>query len=975
VTNGDPFDTASLRAHVLDSWRAAPSRFREDANAEEDLVRGGYRDRVLVELAANAADAAAAAGVPGRIRFELRDHLLLVANVGAPLDAAGVESLSTLRASAKRDSGSTVGRFGVGFAAVLAISDAPRMASRTGGVRWSAEETRTLVRELPGASEELARREGGVPVLRLPFPDEPLPETEWDTVVALPLRDEAAEDGVRQLLEELDAALLLTMPSLATIEIVVGDVRRRLQARREGAEVIIEAAGEATRWRTASATGRVHPHLLNDRPIEERSQTEYAVTWAIPVDVTGRPALLPSTMPAVVHAPTPTDETIQLPALLIATLPLDPTRRHVAPGLLTDHVLKAAASAYADLLAAMPPDPAVLDLVPRGLPGSGIDAHLRREIAEMLPGTPFLGPDRRRPHDAVVADAPGAAIDVLTDVIGGLLPAEWTARTAPLTVLGVRLLSLADLTDALGAVDRPPSWWQELYAGFASGHLGGPERDALGSLPVPLADGRVVTGPRGLLLATEEVSAETLIALGLRVVDPEAAHPMLTLLGAVEATPRAVLEDPAVQAAVRGSFDGDPADSVALSDGVLELVDASALRVGELPWLAELALLGSDGEFYPSGELLLPGSPLADVVVADAPFGVIAPELVERWGAGVLAAAGALTTFAVVREHDALGPAHELDGEESWWRSLPEGASVPELIAVRDLELVDPAKWDTALDLLAARPLRDAIVEPVRAEIEGRRVSVPSYTAWWLSRHPVLGGREPRELALSDELFGLYDAAPEQLDEAFLRAIGVRLSVDDIVTDPEGLADLLARLADSTRSVPRSMLTVLHGAVATSPVAREVPPPESMRAVRDGEVVVVPAADAVVVDAPDLLPLLGSRAVVPVPLPLAAELADILALPVASDLGRFKIVSKGKKHEDHVLHDELIVEDADRARVRVPWRVADGVLHVDAVNTPFGLGRARAWESGEWSRRHLLTDLLDRPNAQTELLSECDLDG
>src|SRR3954468_4085588 len=112
----DPFDTAALRAHVLDAWAASPARFREDANAEEDLVRGGYRDRVLVELAANAADAAAAAGVPGRVRFELRDGLLIAANNGRPLDAAGVESLSTLRASAKRDPGAAVGRFGVGFA-------------------------------------------------------------------------------------------------------------------------------------------------------------------------------------------------------------------------------------------------------------------------------------------------------------------------------------------------------------------------------------------------------------------------------------------------------------------------------------------------------------------------------------------------------------------------------------------------------------------------------------------------------------------------------------------------------------------------------------------------------------------------------------------------------------------------------------------------------------------------------------------
>src|SRR4051812_40405975 len=135
----DPFGTARLRRGVLDAWTASPARFREDANAEEDLALGGYRDRLVVELAQNAADAALRAGVPGRLRLTLhpacaRDEspaVLAAANTGAPLDAAGVESLSTLRASAKRDEADlAVGRFGVGFSAVLAVSDEPAVVGR-----------------------------------------------------------------------------------------------------------------------------------------------------------------------------------------------------------------------------------------------------------------------------------------------------------------------------------------------------------------------------------------------------------------------------------------------------------------------------------------------------------------------------------------------------------------------------------------------------------------------------------------------------------------------------------------------------------------------------------------------------------------------------------------------------------------------------------------------------------------------------
>ena len=117
MSESDPFGTAALRQAVLRAWEGSPTRFREDANAEEDLRLGGYRDRVLVELAQNAADAA---GAGGALWARVVDGELRVANTGAPMTADGVAGLASLRASAKRGSGS-VGRFGVGFAAVLSV--------------------------------------------------------------------------------------------------------------------------------------------------------------------------------------------------------------------------------------------------------------------------------------------------------------------------------------------------------------------------------------------------------------------------------------------------------------------------------------------------------------------------------------------------------------------------------------------------------------------------------------------------------------------------------------------------------------------------------------------------------------------------------------------------------------------------------------------------------------------------------------
>lgn len=181
------FGTAGIRERVLAGWSAAPVRFREDANAEEDLALGGYVDRLVIELAQNAADAAARADVQGRVLYEFRGSTLVVANTGTPLSAEGVESLATLRASAKRDE-PTVGRFGVGFSAVLAVTDEPVILSRTGGVRFSKADTAAAIAGLgsAGLDTEVRRRDGQVPVLRLPFEAEGEPPEGYDTAVILP---------------------------------------------------------------------------------------------------------------------------------------------------------------------------------------------------------------------------------------------------------------------------------------------------------------------------------------------------------------------------------------------------------------------------------------------------------------------------------------------------------------------------------------------------------------------------------------------------------------------------------------------------------------------------------------------------------------------------------------------------------------------------------------------------------------------
>jgi hypothetical protein len=995
----DPFGTAELRSRVLDAWAASPARFREDANAEEDYALGGYRDRVVVELAQNAADAAARAGVAGRLRLTLRAGTLVAANTGAPLDAAGVAALSTLRASSKRGPDAheaAVGRFGVGFAAAVAVSDEPGICSLTGAVSWSRSATGDLVQQIPAVAAELAARSGHVPVLRLPFAADGAPPEGFTTAVTLPLRDEAARQLVVRLLAETGPALLLALPALSVIEIEADGTTRVLTAAHDGDDVTITADGVASRWRTAAAGGRADPGLLADRPAEERARPSWSVRWAVPVtpddedgDVpAGR---LPYGVSAVVHAPTPTDEPLGLPALLLASFPLSPDRRHVAPGPLTGFLTDQAAGVYARMLPSLAPGAGLLDLVPGPVARGELDAQVRRAILARLPEAAFLPAAgqpglRIRPRDAVLLEValPGLA-GFLAPVLPGL--AGGPVRHPAYAALGVRRLRPADLADMLASLDRDPSWWRRLYDALAAAEPG--ELAELGALPVPLADGRLVRGPRGLLLPGPGLEDPARLALlGLRVVHPDAVHPLLARLGAIEAAPRGILADPAVRAVVAASY--DEANPAPIADVVLSLVAAAHLRPGEQPWLADLALPGADGEWYPAGELLLPGGPLAEVVVADAPFGTADPAIVERYGAATLEAAGVLSSFGLLTAHDVdLGaPDLDLDGAQEWAAGtcarLPRSDVPPvaaEVLAVRDLELVDPAHWPQALELLAAPPLRAALTEPTRVLLtDGHYADVPSYTAWWLRRHPVLGGRRPADVRAADAdplLAGLYDEAVLPADPAIARALGVRTSLAGLLAEPGGADELLDRLADPGRPVTRAQLRGLWAALAATTGAT---PPERVRVVCGDEVAVADAGDALVLDAPDLWPLVATQPLVLAPYDLAPRLADLLDLPLVSEEVAGVVESSPARRPvpaivhtvlpgapaDYRAHDKLVVDG-----VPVPWRYTDGAVHAAG---PVGLAYGLAWASGRWPVRHLLAALLADPAAAARLLAEADLD-
>ncbi|GAA0511641.1 molecular chaperone Hsp90 [Saccharopolyspora subtropica] len=989
--NDDHFGAAALRRAVLQSWEASPTRFREDANAEEDLRLGGYRDRLLVELAQNAADAAGSGGV---LRVRLVDRELRVANTGAPLTAEGVAALASLRASAKRETG-TVGRFGVGFAAVLAVSDEPRVVSTSGGVVFSAERTREEAAKLPGPAEQLAQRGGEVPVLRLPWAIPGEPPEGFDTEVRLPLRPDVDAEALLASFTDQAADLLLALPALTEIRIGEQTWRREdLDADR----LVVHGPTRSDRWLVHRASGMLSEAALAGLGVEARHATQWRVCWAVPMDEDGAPIPLAED---VLHAPTPTEERLSLPARLLASVPVEPDRRRVAASAATDAVLTFAAECYPSLVAKLAAEHRTALVPLPGFPRSNVDEKLRQGVHDRLRVSAWLPAAAGgvvAPLESRVLDyASPELVELLRDVVPHLLTAELAdaRHRRSLYALEVRRLGAAEIVEAVTGLQRPPSWWYRLYDALLPVAAGDPmAHEEFTALPVPLADGRTVSGVRDVLLSHRDADPDpatllsTLDISGLRIAHPEATHPLLEKLGAHPAGPAELLDAPSLAEAVRSSVSDARAgvDVEPLATAVLRLVDSAQPR----DWLGALALPDADGDYRRADELLLPDAVLLEVldpeyIGEDAPLGVLDEDFASRWSPDLLRSVGVLDTFAVHVTEDPVEPDEDFPEIHQWWAereaARPDDWPPARFVGIRDLDLVADDAWPAAIRLLVGQP------ETLRALREP-----DGYPAWWISRYALLAGHPPRHWRLPEaaELAGLYDPVPDLgLDDEQLRIAGVRTEL--AIEDADDAADLLDRLGDPDRAVHAGTALRAHRALADAVVSgvvdpAEINPPDMVRSVSGA---VVSTGRAVVLDDPWMLGVLEAPLVIAGGSPDefdAEALAELLDLPLTSEENTMQVVTPGRTQNwpevgrvpaacellgiavpqgEVTLHDVLRVR-ASSGEQRVHWWV-ESTGRVHAERTPDGLGRALAWAAGAWPHRFALTALLADPEATTLL--------
>lgn len=904
----DPFGTRALRAAVLAAWRDSPTRLAEDVAAEAELRQIGYRDRVVTELAANAADAATAAGKPGRVRITAVGDTFRVANAGAPLTVDGVRALTALRVSPKNGEG--VGRFGVGFRAT-ALATRVDVLSSSGSITFDAARTRAEV--AAGGVEGSGIADVDVPAQRLAWPLTDQPAAGYDTEVVLHLPAAEAEDllaGARREAPDL----LLELPAL--VEIAVGDEVYRRAESGDHLELLRDGRPLAT-WLQARAGGN---------------------RWLVPiVDGVVRPLGAD-----VLRSPTPTEVPLTLPARLITALALTPDRRSLHP----DARVADAVAGYPELIALVPAEQRYLLVPEPGFAAGREDAELREAIAEALTGARWvpsasgelLAPERAWVLRGLTPDLAELLGEPVAPLVAPELSDGPPARA--LIRLGARELSLAELVDLLAGSHHEPAWWARLYAALDPLATGRDQLAELGALPVPRADGRSHRGVRGLALVEQDGDAPCVRIDWVPVIDPQAYHPLLDRLGLERLTTAQVLDHPALRQEIELADDHEE-----LADAVLQLLDGLDERTPVPSWLGALRLPTDDGDERAADELLLPGGPLRSVLAHDAPFGAPAPAVIDAYGAGALRKLGVGWGFTVLTDELPVAPDHDLDAEAQWWDSF----EVPpeRLVAVRDLDLVDPDRWSAALDVL----LDDPATAEVLAEPDG-------YTAWWLRRFAELDGVALRGWRHPDDPTwrGLL---PPITHEALRRAPMERaapLLAGAFPADTDEADDWLTALADPAREVPPGVAARAHAALTQAYrsgriVVDRLDPPPRLRTLAG-----VAAEDAVIVDQPWWLQVIDPAEAVIVgdgaDRAAASAFAELVDAPLASEALASRVVSSGRSVDPEdapvtallaatgwtasgpvMLHDDLVVavfvgDDEERHHV-LRW-YDDGVLQLSA---------------------------------------------
>ena len=379
--------------NTLGGYERQPNFITEHANTEEDAAKGGYANRQIMELVQNGADALSDTGRIGLVRVILTESYLYCADDGDPIDKDGVTALMFSHMSPKRGA-NKIGRFGLGFKAVLTVTDSPEFISKSGAFRFDrASAKQELSKIMPDAER--------YPVLRTPKPIDGLQLARSDAhlaklmswctnVVRLPLKDGSVERIQRQI-DSFEPEFLLFAQHVKRLDLedAVRGLRRTFTLNEEGGIFVLSDQENSNRWRLFQRMHKLSSDAKADRR-ELDNADEVPIWWAAPLDGQHRvgsfwaffPTKTRSLLSGIINAPWKTNE----------------DRQNLLEGPFNDEVIRSVTKMVADELAELfvADDPAKhLDVLPRRHE-EGDQVHtslLRKELFSLLHGEQII-PDQ-----------------------------------------------------------------------------------------------------------------------------------------------------------------------------------------------------------------------------------------------------------------------------------------------------------------------------------------------------------------------------------------------------------------------------------------------------------------------------------------------------------------------------------------------------------------------------------------------------
>ncbi|WP_431235132.1 sacsin N-terminal ATP-binding-like domain-containing protein [Mycolicibacterium psychrotolerans] len=330
----------------LQSYQSKPEWIEEHARIEQGIAEGGYGHRQVYELVQNGADAMVHRS-GGRIEVILTDTHLYCANEGDPIDRPGLEALLASNMSRKR--GDEIGRFGLGFKSVLAVTDTPEFFSKPVTLRFSREFSEAqIISRIPAA------RGIPLPILRLGQPLDVATEAQSDPVLAelidwsatvVRLRREPARDTswLTTDLTDFPAEFLLFTRHVSRL--VLDDrtsgLTRTITVQRGGDEVRLVEGQRDQRWQVFQKVVEPTREARIDGGVRAE-RDRLPIDWAVP---TSGPSAI-----GKFWAFFPTTFETTLSGILNAPWKTNPDRENLLVGAFNEFLIDAATELVVDKL-------------------------------------------------------------------------------------------------------------------------------------------------------------------------------------------------------------------------------------------------------------------------------------------------------------------------------------------------------------------------------------------------------------------------------------------------------------------------------------------------------------------------------------------------------------------------------------------------------------------------------------------------